>query len=24
VEKIGSEVYNVEFEQFANQKDPGK
>jgi len=24
VEKIGKEVYNVEFDQFANQKDPGK
>ena len=24
VEKIGNEVYNVEFDQFANQKDPGK
>ncbi|HEX7983167.1 MAG TPA: ABC transporter substrate-binding protein [Duganella sp.] len=24
VERIGNEVYNVEFDQFANQKDPGK
>jgi branched-chain amino acid transport system substrate-binding protein len=24
VEKVGNEVYNVEFDQFANQKDPGK
>jgi branched-chain amino acid transport system substrate-binding protein len=24
VEKVGNEVYNVEFDQFANLKDPGK
>jgi branched-chain amino acid transport system substrate-binding protein len=24
VEKVGNEVYNIEFDQFANQKDPGK
>jgi branched-chain amino acid transport system substrate-binding protein len=24
VEKVGNEAYNVEFDQFANQKDPGK
>jgi branched-chain amino acid transport system substrate-binding protein len=24
VEKVGGEVYNVEFDQFANMKDPGK
>lgn len=24
VEKVGTEVYNVEFDQFPNQKDPGK
>jgi branched-chain amino acid transport system substrate-binding protein len=24
VEKVGNEFYNVEFDQFANQKDPGK
>jgi branched-chain amino acid transport system substrate-binding protein len=24
VEKIGGEVYNVEFDKFENMKDPGK
>jgi branched-chain amino acid transport system substrate-binding protein len=24
VEKVGNEVYNIEFDQFANQKDPAK